>query len=225
MGDKRLSKENRLYWLGRYAERAFMTIELMEEAYDQSLDGEAFDYEDWCERMQIPCSYDNVEEFLDSYLFDPDNPNSVLTSVNRAFDNAVVMREIITSRTLSYLQLAKNVMDNASVSLAPMLDLQQVRDFLMAFKGCVDERIQDEPSRMTVKCGFTVERIDMMVRLDWRTDELEKEFGRLTSRVRRTHLARDGRRLQLLGDMATAPNPQSNKDILLDCVENLFPDA
>lgn len=225
MGAQRLSKENRLYWLGRYAERAFMTIELMEAAYDQSLDGEPFDYADWCDRMQIPCSYSNVEEFLDSYLFDPDNSNSVLTSVNRAFDNAVVMREIITSRTLSYLQLAKNVMDNASVSLAPMLDLQQVRDYLMAFKGCVDERISDESNRMTVKCGFTVERIDMMVRLDWRTDELEKEFGRLTSRVRRTHLARDGRRLQLLGDMATAPNPESNKDILLDCVEHLFPDA
>lgn len=225
MGDKRLSKENRLYWLGRYAERAFMTIELMEQAYDQSLDGQPFDYQDWCERMQIPCTYTNVEEFLDSYLFDPDNPNSVLSSVNRAFDNAVVMREIITSRTLSYLQLAKNVMDNASVSIAPMLDLQQVRDYLMAFKGCVDERIVDESSRMTVKCGFTVERIDMEVRLDYRTSELEKEFARLTSRVRRTHLARDGRRLQLLGDMATAPNAQANKDILLDCVENLFPDA
>lgn len=225
MGAQRLSKENRLYWLGRYAERAFMTIELMEVAYDQSLDGEPFDYADWCDRMQIPCTYDNVEEFLDSYLFDEKNPNSVLSSVNHAFDNAVVMRELITSRTLSYLQLAKNVMDNASVSIAPMLDLQQVRDYLMAFKGCVDEHINDESSRMTVKCGFVVERIDIMVRLDYRTQELEKEFSRLQSRVRRTHLARDGKRLQLLGDLATAPNSESNKDILLDCVENLFPDA
>lgn len=225
MGYQRLSKENRLYWLGRYAERAYITIEIMEDAFDQSLDGEPFDFDDWCVRMQIPNVYENSEQFLASYLFDPENPNSVLSSVNHAFDNAVVIREIIGSRTLSYLQLAKNVMDNASVSAAPMLDLQQVRDYLMAFKGCVDERIIDEANRTTIKCGFTVESIDMMIRMDYHAGQLDKEIQRLTSRMARTRMARDGGRLMMLTNLATAPNPGDNKEILLDCVENLFPDA
>lgn len=225
MGAQGLTKENRLYWLGRYAERAFMTIEVMERAYDVSIDGEPFDYRTWCAQMQIPCPYTGVDEFLTSYLFDPENPNSVVSSINHAFDNAVVLRGIITSASLSYLQLAKNVMDNASVSLAPMLDLQRVRDYLMAFKGCIDERVSNEALRMTVKCGFTVERIDLLVRMDYRTGELEKEYQRLASRLRRTHLARDGRRLQLLGDLASCPNPSDNRDVLIDCLENLFPDA
>ena len=225
MGAQRLSKENRLFWLGRYTERTFMTIEFMGEAFDQSLDGEPFDYVDWCERMQIPNEYGDVHEFLTSYLFDEDNPNSALSSLNRAFENAVMLRNVITSPALAYLQMAKNVMDNAEFSSAPMLDLQNVCDYLMAFKGCVDERINDESDRMTVKCGFTVERIDMLLRLDYRTGELEKEFGRLTSRLRRTKLARDGKKLQLLGDLISSPNPRQNKEILLDCVEHLFPDA
>ena len=225
MGAQRLSKENRLYWLGRYTERTYTTIEFMGEAFDQSLDGEPFDYIDWCERMQIPNVYTDVHEFLTCYLFDPENPNSAIASLNRAFDNAVVLRNVITSSSLAYLQMAKNVMDNASVSAAPMLDLQMVSDYLMAFKGCIDEKINDESDRMTVKCGFTVERIDMLLRLDYRTDELEKEFGRLSSRLRRTHFARDGRRLQLMGDLISSPDFGQNKEILLDCVEHLFPDA
>ena len=227
MGAQRLSKENRLYWMGRYAERNFMTIDFMGDAYDESLDGEPFDYVDWCERMQIPCVYQDVREFLYSYLFDSENPNSALSSLNKSFDNAVMLRNVITSPALAYLQMAKNVMDNAEYSSAPMLDLQLVSDYLMAFKGCVDERVRDESDRNTIKCGFTVERIDMLLRLGYRTDtdELEKEFERLSSRLRRTRFARDGRRLQLMGDLVSSPDYGQNKEILLDCVEHLFPDA
>ncbi len=223
MGAQRLSKENRLYWLGRYSERALITIEHVSRAWDTSLDGGQVDYADWCRRMEIPCDYESAAEFLESYLFDDENPNSVPSSVNRAFDNAVMLREIITSQTLSYLQLAKNTIDAANASDAPMLDLQQVRDYLMAFKGCADENIVDEATRMTLKCGSTIERIDLMVRLDWKTDRLQQECDRLASRLRRTHLPRDGRRLQLLGDVAGCTNVEENRRVLLDCVEQLLP--
>ncbi len=223
MGAQRLSKENRLYWLGRYSERALITIEHVSRAWDTSLDGGQVDYADWCRRMEIPCDYESAAAFLESYLFDDENPNSVPSSVNRAFDNAVMLREIITSQTLSYLQLAKNTIDAANASDAPMLDLQQVRDYLMAFKGCADENIVDEATRMTLKCGSTIERIDLMVRLDWKTDRLQQECDRLASRLRRTHLPRDGRRLQLLGDVAGCTNVEENRRVLLDCVEQLLP--
>lgn len=226
MGSQRISKENRLFWLGRYIERALVTIHYIGKAWDQSLDGADVDYADWCSRMQIPCDYTSQDQFLESYLFDAQNPNSVPSSIDRAFDNAVVLREVITSQTLAYLQMAKNTMDNASTSDAPMLDLQQVRDYLMAFKGAADENIVDEASRMTLKCGFTIERIDMMVRMDAASQaDFEREVKRLGSRLRRTHLARDGRRLQLLGDIASCPNIEANRKVLLDCVENLLPDA
>lgn len=225
MGSLQLSKTNRLYWLGRYVERAFTTIECMEVAYDEALDGPSFDYHAWCDRLEIPCSYESEQDFFERYLFDADDPFSVIASLDRAFDNAVVLRETITSKTLAYIQLAKNVMDNAKVSSAPMLDLQSVKDYLMAFKGCVDEYVADEDNRVVIKCGFTVERIDLCVRLGIRTGELAKEFGRLVSRLQRTKMERDGARLQLLLVLAPAPDPVANKKILLDCVENLFPDA
>lgn len=225
MGTFTLSKTNRLFWLGRYTERAYLAIELMEQAYDVSLDGPAFDYADYCERLQISCPYADIDSFLSSYIFDPKDPNSAASALDRAFDNAMVLRETLGSLTLSYLQMAENVMDNAKVSLAPMLDLQDVRDYLMAFKGCVDDYIADEDSRMIIKIGATLERVDMCLRLEYRLDDLPFQFTRLSNRLASTHMQRDGKQLQLLMNLIPDPNPVENKEILLECIENLFPDA
>lgn len=225
MGTFTLSKTNRLYWLGRYVERAYIAIELMEEAYDVSIDGPAFDYASYCAKLNIPCIYEDIDSFLRSYLFNPQNPDSAASALNMAFDNAVVLRETLGSMTLSYVQLAKNIMDGASVSMAPMLDLQAVRDYLMAFKGCVDDFVQDENSRMDVKIGMTVEHIDMSLRLGYKERELSVHFDRLFSRLRRSKMPRDGKQLQLLLDLVPCSNTLENKEILLTCIESLFPDA
>lgn len=225
MGAITLSKTNRLYWLGRYVERAYIAIELMEEAYDVSIDGPAFDYVAYCEKLHIPSGYPDVDAFLKGYLFDASNPDSAATALDRAFDNAVVLRETLGSMTLSYVQLAKNVMDGAAVSTAPMLDLQAVRDYLMAFKGCVDDFVHDENSRMNVKVGMTVEHIDMSLRLSYKEEELPVFFERLFSRLRRSKMPRDGKKLKLLLDLAPCLGPQENREVLLECIEGLFPDA
>ncbi|MGN0301996.1 MAG: alpha-E domain-containing protein [Anaerotardibacter sp.] len=225
MGTFTLSKTNRLYWLGRYVERTYIAIELMEMAYDISIDGPDFDYISYCNKLNIPADYEDVDSFLKSYLFDASNPNSAASSLNMAFDNAVVLRETLGSMTLSYIQLAKNVMDGAVVSMAPMLDLQTVQDYLMAFKGCVDDFVQDENSRMDIKIGMTVEHIDMCLRLDYKTTDLLVYFDRLFSRLRSSRIPRDGKQLQLLIDLVPCLNTLDNREILLSCIEELFPDA
>ncbi len=225
MGIQRLSKENRLYWLGRYTERALITIGFISDAWDSSLDGAEVDYRGWCAKLQIPCEYSSTDEFLESYLFNADNPNSVPSSINRSFDNGIVLREVITSQALSYLQLAKNVMDTAHEQDAPALELQQVRDYLMAFRGCANESIDDEASRNTLKTGITVERMDLMLRLGFDAGKLPAEYERLTGRLRRTHLARDGKRMQLLGDLVSGPNVAENTSVMLEALENLLPDV
>ena len=55
--------------------------------------------------------------------------------------NGMVLRETITSPTLSYLQLADSAMDLASRSEAPGVELQWVLDDIMAFRGSFDEAV------------------------------------------------------------------------------------
>ena len=53
MGTVTLSKQNRLFWLGRYAERVYTTIQVMLEQYDRLIDSEGMDYLAFCRNMGI----------------------------------------------------------------------------------------------------------------------------------------------------------------------------
>lgn len=225
MGTEVLSKTNRLFWLGRYVERTLIEVDLMQQAYDQAIDGIELDYEQLCDQLEIDCPYSSAEEFLHGFLFDEGYPNSVISTLNRAYDNAIVLREVLSSSALSYIQMAVNVMQSAAAGVAPMLELQSVEDLLYAFRGCSDDSILDKDSRYTVKCGSSVERIDMFVRLGGHDEVLAREFARLHSRLQSSPLHRDGKRLMVLMGMAPNPDPARNRELLLDCVEGLFVDV
>lgn len=229
MGTYRLSKANRLYWLGRYVERVLTTTHYIEGVYDRAIDGIDFDYQGFCQRLEIPCNYTSTWDFVMSYLSDASNPFSIASSMNFAFDNGIVLRETISSEALSYLQMSKNIMDSVSASClsddesdaAPMFDMQSVVDYLFAFKGTIDEGLADHDSRMIIKLGFSVERIDLMLRLGWQADRLDAEFTRLSSRLQRTPIARDGERVRLLMTLMPNAGDPANRRILIDCVEHL----
>jgi len=225
MDSEILSKTNRLYWLGRYVERTLISIDLMQDAYDRAIDLEEFDFRTFCAKLEIDCPYDTSDKFILGFLFDKNYPFSVISTLSYAYDNAIVLREVISSAALSYIQMAVNIMDHAAAGFAPMLELQSVTDMLYAFRGCSDDSIFDTHSRYTVKCGCSVERIDMYVRLDYHTQTLDREFARLQSRLQNTPMRRDGKKLMALLGLAPNPDPVNNRELLLECVEGLFLDV
>ena len=104
-----LSKQNRLFWLGRYSERAYSSIQIMMEDYDNLIDGAGMDYRLFCSKMGSPCVYDGGEDFCRRYLFDSQSPYSVWASVEAMLGNGMVLRETIGSPTLAYLQMAQGL--------------------------------------------------------------------------------------------------------------------
>lgn len=67
-------------------------------------------------------------------------PDSLISNLNRAYDNAVVLRESIGSEALSYIQMPVYDMENAAKSEVPLLELQQVLDNIHAFWGIIVSR-------------------------------------------------------------------------------------
>ena len=61
------------------------------------------------------------------------NPDSLISNLNRAYDNAVVLRESIGSEALSYIQKSVYDMENVAKSEVPLLELQQVLVNIHAF--------------------------------------------------------------------------------------------
>jgi uncharacterized alpha-E superfamily protein len=186
MGIISLEQTNRLYWLGRYTERVYTTIRLYSKCYDVMIDDIDESYEDFCRMLEIPNIYDNREDFNKRYPFDENDENSIHSNLIRAYDNAIVLREEIGSETLSYIQLAIYAMNKAKISRAPLLELQNVEDNILAFWGISDDYIGNDVIRNIIKTGKRVERIDLYARLKMDIDSLKREFEKLAPRLEKS---------------------------------------
>lgn len=188
MGIISLEKSNHLYWLGRYSERAFTTIRTFMDAYDSMLDQDPNAYRRVCEKLSIPDVYGSKEVFIINYLFDETDPNSVYSNLSRACDNASVMRDMLSSTALGYVQLALGVMESAKKETFCLLHLQEVLDDLYAFWGCVDDYVESSACRNIMKAGRYIERVDLYIRLGYDENALELAFERLQYRLQRSHV-------------------------------------
>ena len=184
-------KANELFWLGRYVERVYTTSMEFFRGYDRMIDETDISYPEYCRMVSIPNVYKDKEDFLRSYPFDESNPDSIISNLIRAYDNAVVLRDDIGSDTLSYIQLAIYDMRKAALGVAPLIGLQTVVDDIFAFWGCLDDRVVDYSERSIVKAARRIERIDLFLRFGVPADRISFEVNRLQNRIVRTGLNYD----------------------------------
>lgn len=186
MGIISVEQVDHLYWLGRYTERVYTTLKIYSESFDRMIDESEESYQKYCDSLDIPNIYESKEDFLKRYPFDISVPDSIISNLNRAYDNAIVLRETIGSEALSYIQLSIYAMNNASVSDAPLIDLQQIMDDLLSFWGLVDDQIDSDQIRNIIKAGKRIERIDLYARLEVEKPRLVREVRRMIPRVLRS---------------------------------------
>ncbi|MCD8010069.1 MAG: alpha-E domain-containing protein [Lachnospiraceae bacterium] len=223
MGIISLEKADNLYWLGRYSERVFTTLKVFYEYYDKMLDEDADAYKVFCRQLGLPDVYHTTERFTQDYLYDKSNPDSVSTSVNRAYDNAIVLREEIGTTALGYIQMALDTMKESKAYTERYMQHQKVMDHLYAFWGCVDDEVEDEENRNIMKTGRYVERLDLSLRLDLDYPHLDKAYRKLSNRVRRLRRPYNDARLYRLGQiMAKKENWKEEAGEALLCVNGLF---
>lgn len=201
MGVISIEQTDRLYWLGRYTERVYTTVRLFFVAYDTIIDQNSMEHSDFCKRLDIPDIYKDGDDFCRRYAFDETDENSLISNLKRAYDNAIVLREEISSEALSYIQLAIYEIQKASVSDAPIMELQKVLDNLIAFCGICDDRIENENVRNILKVGKRIERIDLYGRLHKCRKKLECEVKRLEAKIKNCDLKYRKGQLDKLGKL------------------------
>lgn len=205
MGIISYEQADRLYWLGRYSERVYTTIRLYFESYDELIDGSEDLYRNFCKSIDIPDIYGSMEVFEENYPFDTANPDSIMSNLTRAYDNAIELRDEIGSEVISYIQLAIYAMNKAKISKAPLIEMQKVMDNILAFWGIADDSIDSEHARNMIKAGKRIERIDLYGRLKMNRKELMREILRLIPRLERSGLTYNQNNLMLLKELAEAP--------------------
>lgn len=222
MGIISLEQIDRLYWLGRYSERVYTTLRLYFSGYDKMIDERIESYQEFCRKIDIPDIYGNKTVFKERYPFDETDPNSIFSNLNRAYDNAIVLREEIGSETLSYIQLAIYDMHKAKISRAPLIELQSVIDNILAFWGIVDDSIDSEQIRNIIKIGKRIERIDLYSRLEIDKKELIREVHRLAGRIERCGIKYNAGKVQRLGELIQ--EEAIDYDQVLSVVETILED-
>ena len=191
-----LEQADHLYWLGRYTERVYTTLNIFAKRFDALIDGAINSYEDFCKSIDIPNVYLDKADFVKNYPFDNSNPDSIISNLIRAHDNAITLRESIGSETLAYIQLAIYEMNKAEKSKSPMIEMQKVNDNLLAFYGIVDDQIDSENIRNIIKAGRRIERVDLYARLGLERKEIARQIHRLIPRLEKSGLDYDAFKLR-----------------------------
>ena len=174
------TKANRLYWLGRYTERVYISLHLLRRYYDKMIDGQPLEYEEYYKKLDINNPYGDMDSFRMGHMYDEKNPCSLLSGLESANDNAIVLREEIMSETLSYIQLSLcYIKKEAEKKDANITNLQCITDYLLAFWGSIDERVFDERIRNFLKIGKLVENVDMHIRFDYPYYRIEEAYESL----------------------------------------------
>lgn len=186
MGTITLEKMDHLLWLGRYAERVYTTVKSFFAGFDTMIDKDDSYYREFCEKIGIPDIYGSKEVFIERYPFDETDSNSIVSNLERAFDNAVIIREMIGSETLSYLQLAVYDLKSAEFEGNLLLNLISLQDHLLAFWGCLDDEVPEAHVRRIAKAGKWLERLDLGLRLKHPQKRLLSVLSRLEIQLAQT---------------------------------------
>ena len=206
MGIISLEQQDRLYWLGRYTERVYTTLRMYSQSYDMMIDEITDSYQEFCKMIDIPDIYGSKDEFKKKYPFDETNPDSIISNLTRAYDNAIELRESIGSEALSYIQLALYDMNKAKISRAPLIEMQRVIDNILAFWGIADDFIESHHVRNIIKSGKLIERIDLYARLGVTAKELKREVNRLAIRIDHSGMNYNKEKINTMLELVEAPN-------------------
>ncbi len=218
MDNVSVNKANCLYWLGRYAERAYKLSHIIEEFYDRMVDFDEDAYKEFASRLGITLDVTDKDSFLKTIVADRECPSSIISALSKAYDNSIILREQIDTETVAYIQLAYNDVSRLFNENCRVYDLQRVVDNLMSFWGAVDDYIIEDYVRDAIKAGKYVERIDLFCRFDRSAYKIDGCMRRLKRYI--AHLDTDGVCSEL--DQILTEGSIPDVDNMNECISKLF---
>jgi hypothetical protein len=178
-----IDKASQLYWLGRYTERVYTSLHLLRKHYDLMIDTDQEDYKIFCSQMGIQNGYTSADDFMEKYLYDDANSESIVNMLERAKDNAILLRKEITSETLSFIELAIAHMNRCKAEKRGINDLQPLTDLMLAFWGSIDERIFATYIRNILKFGKYLECTDLHIRFHYPFPRVKEIYDRMLETI------------------------------------------
>ncbi len=168
-----------IYWLGRYLERAENYARFMEVNFNLMLDLPPDLNAQWEPLINITGDLKLYKSKYDSYdrkhvihfmALDTENPNSMVTSINAARENARVIRENLTKETWEQLNelyhFVKNRADKRSLGKEdPRVFFEEVKNRILLLYGLAESTVARNESWYFRQLGLYLERADKTSRM------------------------------------------------------------
>lgn len=202
-------KANRLYWLGRYAERVYISLHLLRRYYDRVIDGDIANLKEYYDLLGVDTIGADIESeaFQISQLYDKTNICSIANSIACANDNGIVLRRDITSESLSYLQMSQVLLTECGErNIKNITQLQPITDNMLAFFGSIDERVFEERIRKFLKIGRLIENMDLHIRFNYQFFRIEEVFISLKEAIKSAGAVVDTSVVEQLDELLTEHN-------------------
>jgi len=178
MGIISLEHSSNLYWLGRYAERVYTSLDTFFDYHDAALDRDKNSYQDFLQRLELKDQYGSYEKFIEGFLYGPDS-FTISSNFRSAYDNALVTKNVIGSESLAYLELASNTFQSGKGAKNLRLALMPVMDYLLAYWGSIDDHLATSEAGIIIRCGKIVERLDLYFRFFYDSKHINSEYEKL----------------------------------------------
>lgn len=217
---------NNLFWLGRYVERVFITLNSFFKYADRFIEGGQAAYEKYLDDINVPDIYIDSDDFFNRYVFDVSNPDSIIANLDRALGNGIVLREEIKTSSLAYLQMAMDKFKACEGTAKIRYDMLPVRDAIYAFWGSIDNNMTNIEARRIIHLGKSVERIDMYLRLGYPNEEISSELSNLLKHIARyvdigSTIINKNAYNALTATMQEQFNFKDHRSGVIDLIENL----
>ena len=165
-----------LYWINRYIERAENISRFLEVSEAMALDCPSGSAEPWLPLVDAIGDRDSFEqmysqgspkEVVSFLLLDRDNPNSIVSCIANARENARQIRDVITTEMWEQLNdLYWNVQDGEALWQEPDQEqLRSIRRGCQLFYGITDVTLNRDQTWLFSRLGRLIERADKTSRI------------------------------------------------------------
>jgi uncharacterized alpha-E superfamily protein len=165
-----------MFWMSRYIERAENISRFIDVNQNMALDDYAAAQwaplvaitgdQDWFEEHYESATRDNVQRFL---IIDPDYPNSILSCVRQARENARTIREVISVDMWQEINAFHHFMErnakDPTLLYNPLMFLSTVRRYGHAIRGVTDATMSYDETWHFGRLGRLLERADKTSRI------------------------------------------------------------
>lgn len=174
----------RLYWFGRYVQRAETLLRELVNSYDYVIDRDVDDGRKLYLKLGVEIEYSNALDFLKQGVYGS-HASSIESIITWARENAIETRHLLDERGFAALNKIYNHIVAGRESVVSPTSLEEMIDTFALILGIFSSELGRPKAYHFIRLGQYVERFDLILRLYEGIDLVNAELEAMNVIARR----------------------------------------